>query len=93
MGYTEIKERLDKVVKNIKEAESLCDFNSQISFIRPLKRIHVFRGIDIIADSMGLELREENDWGDDLPYKYSFMYEGIEFFQLEQERLASFVSV
>lgn len=93
MGYTEIKEWLDKVVENIKETEKLCEFNTQINICHPGKGIHIFRGIDIIADNMSLELKEANDQSTEFPYRYSFMYEGIEFFQLEQERLASFVQV
>ena len=91
MEYAEVKEWLDKLVANIIETESLYNFNEQIRVCRPGLTIHMFTGIDIVADVMGLELREDYEEDKDFPYRYSFEYKGNKFIQIEEERLESFV--
>lgn len=93
MEYTEIKEWLDKLVANVKEANSLCEFNEQIFTCHQTRQVHLFTGIDIVADVMGLELKEVGRCDEQYRYKYFFMYKGIKFMQIEEERLASFVQV
>lgn len=90
MEYTQVKEWMDKQIANLKEANALRFFNEQICTCHPETSIHIFRGIDILADVMRLELKEEDRGDSDFPYSYSFVYEGVRFFQIQEERLESF---
>lgn len=97
MDYESVKERLDRLVNLSKEALSISDFNSIFKTCLDScfsSGIHVFSGIREIAEIMGLELKEVNRDTDeishDFPWKYSFEYGGVVFFQLEKERLLGF---
>jgi hypothetical protein len=87
MEYEKIKEWLDKLVRNLKEAQELENFNSQIMCCCPCTTIQIYKGIDIIADVMGIELNVEKGWHDEYPFRYSFVYDGIVFSQIGKERL------
>ena len=49
--------------------------------------IHIHSGIDEIVDVMGLELKEKPFEDDEYPYKYWFVYDGVEFFQISNKKL------
>lgn len=49
--------------------------------------IHIHSGIDEIADVMALDLKEKFFKDDDYPYKYWFVYDGVEFFQISNRKL------
>lgn len=49
--------------------------------------IHIHSGINEIADVMALELKEKSFEDDEYPYKYWFVYDGVEFFQISNRKL------
>lgn len=49
--------------------------------------IHIYSGINEIADVMALDLKEKFFENDDYPYKYWFVYDGVEFFQISNRKL------
>ena len=57
------------------------------------KSILFYKGLDIVADIMGLELKEKFVQ-DELPnqsyYRYSFVYDGVEFVTYSEERMSRF---
>lgn len=83
----EIREWLDAIVDTIKKQERLSDFNKSIKFSEPESAYHVYFGIEIVADLMGLQLKCDFDNRIELPYCYSFSYRGIEFRQYEAKPL------
>ena len=85
MKYEKIKEWLDKLVDNNVEAKQLEEFNNQISTIFADDYIHIYKGIQIIADVMGIELKERKRECKVFPYEYFFEYRGIEFVQIRKE--------
>lgn len=89
MEYEKVKEWLDKLIKNLKEAQENEHFNNQIIAIGPGEKIQIFRGIEIIADVMGVELKETRICSI-YPFEYSFVYGGVEFHQLSGERLGKY---
>ena len=93
MEYEEIKEWLDKLVINLKEAQELEYFNEQINTCVMNRQVQIYKGIDIIADVMGIELNIEEDMGCVYPFSYSFMHDGVIFFQLAEERFGKHVPV
>ena len=82
MEYEKIKEWLDLLVEDFKRNNEHADFNSQIYTCHSRDAVHMCRGIEIVANVMGLELRRK-----DLPYEeYShesyFIYNDVRFFQM-----------
>lgn len=49
--------------------------------------IHIYSGINEIADVMALDLKEKFFGNYDYPYKYWFVYDGVEFFQISNRKL------
>lgn len=96
MEFKDVKEWLDANIEHRKKLPEYEDFNEQIQLCTVNKKntLQVYKGIDIIADVVGAELMQKEDWEDEeLPYYYYFMYEGFEVFQLSRERLVRDVSV
>lgn len=85
MGIKECMEWLDKIISWKKEEESLYQLNSQVSLCRAhrAKRIHVYSGIEILADVLGKELVRER-WEEQRKNALSFAYKGYTVFQLEE---------
>lgn len=90
MEYEKIRDWLDKLAELQKEQQQLSFFNSQIATTCGLDDIQIHRGIEIVADVMGLSLTETFRKGYEYPYKYSFSYEGVLFIQISTERLPGF---
>ena len=92
MEYAEIKDWLDKVVAVEKDKRDLLDFNGEIRLCNGAGEITVFRGIEIIADVMGLEISEEIIDKKCIvhPFFYRITYDGITFVQPCQERMERF---
>lgn len=103
MEYEQMKEWLDALIANAEQAMELEEFNSSIkastspfSFSR---KILIPRGIDIVADVMGIPLTEIELPADEVTYshkyKYQFLYRDVLFFTYEKERLEgmAYVSV
>lgn len=85
MEYEEIKAWLDWQVNNIKERECMSEFNGQIMVQEPDKIILVHKGIEILADVAGAELRVERQDHKWLPYVWQFEYRGIIFRTYKKE--------
>ena len=87
MEFQNIKEWLDlhiSIRRQLIEAEHLNEL------CRPNKEntLHVYKGIDILADVVGAELLLREDLEDEeYPYYHYFMYDGFEVFQIGRERL------
>lgn len=82
MEYEKIKEWLDLVSEDFRRTNEHARFNSQIRTCHERDDVHLYSGIEIIAEVMGLELRRR-----DLPYEeYShesyFIYNDVKFFQM-----------
>jgi len=87
------KERIKKWLDNLVIARKLyldnADLTDEICLCAGTfdDGIHIHLGIDEIADVMGLELKEKSFEDDDYPYKYWFVYDGVEFFQISNRKL------
>lgn len=65
----------------------LRDFNDEIKVICQEYGIHIDTGIDRIAEKTGIILKEEQTGDTEYPYRYSFRYKDVEFYQISEERL------
>lgn len=90
MEYEKIKEWLDEHIKHLNNARRINDFNNQISANVTYDNVLIFKGIDIVADVMGLNLKESIHEDLTLQYEYSFTYNGITFVQYSQKRLEKY---
>ena len=91
MEYEKIKEWLESLILTTNARLNLVNFNSEIKSIAIDYCVHIYKGIDIIADVMGLSLSiEQRDDNPLFPYRYSFIYKGMEFFQITDEELPQF---
>ena len=88
MEYAEVKEWLDRLVHNYNEHHELSKLNESVSVCTTSYGIQLFKGIDIIADVMGFCITEKDEETSQFRYNYSFMYEGVEFFELHEERMS-----
>lgn len=88
MEYAEVKEWLDRLVQNYNELHELQEFNTSVSICTGCDGVQLFKGIDIVADVMGFSLTEKDEEIGQFRYRYSFMYEGVEFFELFEERMS-----
>lgn len=82
MEFEEIKEWLDWHVADIKERRAHAQLNSSICTCFTEGYIHMHRGIEIIADALGIKLEVKKLTDDVL--QYSFMHDGIEVVQLDR---------
>lgn len=87
MEYENIKDWLDKLVDNRNEAIALTVHNASIwTTTCDSERIQLYKGIDIVAGFMGLQL-EEKYINDEYPHMYTFRYRDVEFVQLSGKKL------
>ncbi len=81
----EVMEWLDSIIENMKEQKALSKFNNQIMICGAKDYIQMFKGIEIVADELGIELQSKPHAGRIPPYaqkvKLSFDYKGYEVFQ------------
>lgn len=87
MGYWEVKNWLDAIVETIQKQKQLVHLNSSIVTHEPHDYYFLSKGIEIIADVMGLNLDYEVDESSKFPHKYGILYRGIVFQQYEEEPL------
>lgn len=91
MEYEQVKEYLDDIVRDYKNAIRPRYLTNQIqSKVSIEKNILVRKGLEIMADIMGLEIQEKEieDWR--LKYAYTFVYDGVKFVSYEEERMERF---
>lgn len=81
-----IKDWLTALAEAYTRMEDIACLDSDICAIGPGWGIHLDTGIDIIAERTGITLKEEPCCRE-YPYRYSFRYNGILFYQISSERL------
>lgn len=82
---------LNLQVKNLARRKESYTLNEAIRLVEPDDRVHMYRGIVLITELLGLKLKEKHNEYDYLyPWEYSFMYQGTEFYQIERERLGKY---
>lgn len=89
MGFTDIKEWLDKQIAWRNEGAALKNFNSQIEVIDipncECKQIHLYKA-ENVADILGIEMKRE-PYCEEYDCLY-FMYEGYKVFCLKDKAYA-----
>ena len=53
----------------------------------PKLQLHIYEGIEHIADVLGITLECEDNRGMDYDYEYSFFYKGVRVFEISKEAL------
>lgn len=53
----------------------------------PELRLHIYTGIEHIADVLGITLECEADRGTAFDYEYSFVYKGVKVFEVSKEAI------
>lgn len=87
-AFDEIMARdwLKDLISITRQRKTLDKLNNQVmTFSTDEDAIHIASGIEILADMLGLELLEGEEV--DKYYEYHFLYDGVTFFQLSEERL------
>ena len=87
MKYTDVKEWMDALIENMEERKNLTCFNNQIRTTSESGDIQIYTGIDILADLLGIELKEESLEDIEYPYLYYFFYRGKKICQIKKERM------
>lgn len=92
MEYAQVKEYLDEIVRDYKNAIRPRYLTNQIRSVVSIDNdILVYEGLEIAADIMGLEIQEkERNLSNGLRYEYSFVYDGVKFVSCEKERMERF---
>ena len=91
MKYKKIKEWLESLIKVYHKTKATAEFDAQICICEPFSSgIHIYKGIEMVADVMGLALKEIKRDDAYIPYEYSFIYKGVKFFQITEERLEGY---
>jgi len=91
MNFEDLKEWMNLQVSLFKSAGAARCFNDQIVACCPYGRgIHIYCGLDIIADVLGLELKEKKTGDPQFEYEYTVFYDGVRFYQIEEERLEGY---
>lgn len=88
MEKCEIKAWLDEIIETIKKQNQLRDLNENIASIPASDDAYLIsKGIEIVADAMGLELVYEYKEDCEFMHRYTFEYKGVFFIQLEKNKL------
>lgn len=87
MEFTDAIEWLDAQIYAKKILNETRCFNNQIAAVATDKDIHIYRGIEILAGVLGIEIAENVREGSEYKYEYRFNYKGIEVFQMSKERI------
>ena len=53
----------------------------------PKLHLHIYEGIEHIADVLGITLKCEDNRGMDYDYEYSFAYKGVRVFEISKEAI------
>lgn len=53
----------------------------------PKLQLHIYEGIEHIADVLGITLKCEDNRGKPYDYEYSFVYKGVKVFEISKEAL------
>ena len=96
MDRESVKSKLDNLVESAKLYRSNQEISDDISMCSLFGSLHeqggmqVYRGIEAIAQLMGLEIKEGKFDMGEYPYMYSFEYRDILFYQLSEKRFSGY---
>lgn len=82
-----IKDWLENLVITYTRMRDLRVFDNEIKALYTGLGILMETGIDRIAEKTGIILEEELTGNSKYPYRYSFRYKDVEFYQISRERL------
>lgn len=82
-----IKDWLENLVIAYTRMRDLRVFDNEIKAIYTGLGILMETGIDRIAEKTGIILEEELTGNSKYPYRYSFWYKDVEFYQISREKL------
>ncbi|MDE6567939.1 MAG: hypothetical protein K2K70_09465 [Lachnospiraceae bacterium] len=82
---------LNSLISNMEHQRQLEKLNSRIETISRPNDIHIYSGIEELADVLGEELTERERKVDDC-LEYFFIYNGVRVFGIFEERIEKFAS-
>lgn len=88
MEFTDVKEWLHWHADNLKLRGHMERLDNRICTIPAGDYVHLYEGIETVADIMGLGLVEDGKCEE--YYRYYFLYENVKFMQLSEERLGKY---
>lgn len=77
------KKHLKLLAKNTRRLHELSNCNNITLAYAPLE-VHIFRGIETLAEAAGKELKTTLFNSDKYPNKLQFSYKGVLFYQLQR---------
>lgn len=77
------KDWLNALVENMEQRKSLEKMNSQVSVIPNPEYIHIYTGIEMLADILGEEIIA-GDWNEDYTARY-FFFRNVKVLQLDRK--------
>lgn len=92
MEFADVKNFLDWHVINLSKRTCMRHLDSNIRIVSPDRYFQFNEGIEIVADIMGLHLIEDDKKNGDY-FVYYFVYEGVKFMQLSEERLGMYARI
>lgn len=88
------KDYLDVLVDFKKQEAELSHFGDRIELAGITQHVHVYKGIREMADAVGAKIKEEfRENQIRYPYQYSFIYKGLTFLCLFEERMVGYADV
>ncbi|MDE5965860.1 MAG: hypothetical protein K2G89_03415 [Lachnospiraceae bacterium] len=86
-----IKDYMDALVEFKKQESKLSQFGVHIELAGINEHVHVFRGIQDMVAAVGAKIKEEfREKQIKYHYQYSFIYKGVTFLQLSEERMEEY---
>lgn len=76
--------KYNKYTERYEHNIAVCGINFTIT---KFPEVQIYKGIDVMARATGSELLLMHDPDIQFPYRYSFKYRGIKFYQLEHKEI------
>jgi len=76
--------KYNKYIEHYEHSIMVCGINCTIT---KFPDVQIYKGIDVMARATGSELLLMHDPDIQFPYRYSFKYRGIKFYQLEDKEI------
>ena len=86
----QIKDWIGLQIKILNERKESYKLNDSVRLYTPKDDITMGNGVEYVADLLGLDLKEALRDCDYYPFEYSFVYDGVKFKQLSEERLGKY---
>lgn len=91
MEYEQVEEWLDNLATLQKESNKMHYLNNSVRASLNAEDVLVYEGIEVVADLMGIELKEETMSSEySFRYRYSFIYNDVTFVDYRGKRLERF---